>query len=489
VTADVPTKITGYGAEPGDSYTSVAVGDWFIDALDTDEREFSACYARPKSAVRDFFRFSVDHAGVWDVTFAASALDLGSARMQEVQLAIDDRPSLALQAMAYRQDEFGIEIGDRTELLDALKNGRRLKVRIGEQDLIYDLVGVRPALDALERCVAHYAPSAAPPSPEAEAPAASSVHSANTSPQPKAYEVEQFGQWSVYAFDNARGFAFCVASKSETNGVELVFSVDPKDNWRLALRNDGWQLREGDTYDLHYAIDDAAPVPVDGDAPGSSMVRLDLGDNGSIEPFKHGAQLRVIAAKSSFQFDLAGSTQALSAAHDCMARHAKADQASASLDPFASEPSRENRTIEERVIGAWTLEAMESSDGASALCSIKRTNDRNVQMLVTAMREPHLWVIALDGHGWQLQKSNSYEVLYRIDDRVPVEGTALALSASSMAIALGRTFVATDPLRDGQNIEFRMAQGNFSFELDGISQALDAANACANKYLGFPAAP
>src|SRR5690349_20149431 len=98
---------------------------------------------------------------------------------------------------------------------------------------------------------------------------------AETPPQPRTYEVEELGGWTVYAFDDASGFAFCVASAAAQDGIELIFSVDGDDNWRLALRNDSWNLHQGDTYDLRYAIDDAAPVVATGDAPGASMMRLD----------------------------------------------------------------------------------------------------------------------------------------------------------------------------------------------------------------------
>jgi len=311
---------------------------------------------------------------------------------------------------------------------------------------------------------------------------------AETPPQPRTYEVEEFAGWTVYAFDNASGFAFCVASAAAQDGIELIFSVDGDDNWRLALRNDDWSLSEGDTYDLRYAIDDAAPVVATGDAPGASMMRLELGGSETVEPFKRGKQLSVIAAKRTFRFDLAGSTRALGAARDCMARHTKGDRKSASEDPFATETSS-NRTkkIEQRMIGGWTFDAMENTDGSDALCSITRSSDEGVQLLVTAMRSTHIWAIALDGRSqrWGLHKNQSYSVSYAIDDGAPVPASALAIAASTLVIPLGKTFDATDPLRGGGKIAVRAAAGTFSFTLDDSAAALDALSDCANRYLGF----
>lgn len=313
---------------------------------------------------------------------------------------------------------------------------------------------------------------------------------AETPPQPRAYEVEELGQWTVYAFDDDRGFAFCVASAVQ-NSITLVFSGTGDGSWRLALRNDAWRLRDGDNYDLQYIIDHEAPVLVTGDAPSTSMVRFDLEGAAALEAFKRGNQLSVIAAKRTFRFNLAGAARALGAAHDCVTRHRDNSEA-AVQDPFSDAPPPSgSRILMRRTIGPWKLEASESTDGGAALCSVSRTNDRDVQIVVSALRNGHLWVVAIDARGqdWQLHQGQTYEIRYALDDQDPVAAHALGMGASSLVTALGKTFAATNPLRSGHKIDFQIAEGKFSFALDGVAEALDATRDCANKYLGFSEVP
>jgi hypothetical protein len=213
--------------------------------------------------------------------------------------------------MAFDQDRLVVEIDGSTGLLDALRNGRGLKVRVGDHNLAYDLAGVGPVVDAVERCVGRYAPTALAASP------------ATGTPKPLREERDIAGWTLTGSKDGPDGVATCVLNRADElgpilgiamqGGVDLVF---------VTLSDSRWDLKAEASYDISYAIDDGAPTSLAAKAVSESTMLFVLGQSfAATEPLRHASKLDFRAPETIALFDLSGSANALDGLRDCAERY------------------------------------------------------------------------------------------------------------------------------------------------------------------------
>jgi hypothetical protein len=141
--------------------------------------------------------------------------------------------------------------------------------------------------------------------------------------------------------------------------------------------------------------------------------------------------------------------------------------------------------VEREQVGDWTvLYANDQSEG-SALCNASRVNDQGVVFSIMAERSNHVWYFVVGGSNvLQVQPWSEFDVVYAIDGKTMTR-KALATSASSVTVLLGKSFDSTDPLRHGSRMEVRVDDETFSFSLSGSARALERVLDCANRNLGF----
>ena len=154
-------------------------------------------------------------------------------------------------------------------------------------------------------------------------------------------ESRQIGPWVLSALsEGGATLHACDLRRFFDDGYALGFWFDKYNGWRLTLAqlDKAWQLKANEHYALSYRVDDGPTVAVSGEADTSYAVGIPLGDDfGATLPFKRGRRIRIIAAKASFDFDLAGSSRALDALHDCALRYAGYQDPAVLRDPFSAE--------------------------------------------------------------------------------------------------------------------------------------------------------
>jgi hypothetical protein len=323
--AEFPTRITTGNEEEYDNYAAIAVGDWFVDAMDRDGR-FAACFTRPRPDMD--LNVSLERDGIVDMNVGAKALDLPLHQDHQVRFSVDGQPAVVLQGRSYWHDNISFELGKQPSILDAMKNGKRLQAEIGDHKLVYELEGFSSALSAVERCVAHYIaetdPFSAEPAQQSEAPAPGNPGvepPADNAPttQPKPVEERNIAGWTLMVSAAEPDKKTCQITRKDELGPLLgVMMQSPAAGVFLTLSDETWQLAKEADYDVRYLIDGGAPVPARARAVSEQMLLLVLGtDLSAAEPLRVAKTIDFRAPETIGLFDLSGSPDALDALRDC----------------------------------------------------------------------------------------------------------------------------------------------------------------------------
>jgi hypothetical protein len=144
------------------------------------------------------------------------------------------------------------------------------------------------------------APPPAPRTPPPPPPAASS----NVITTLATFSV---GNWSggAYSVPGSMAFDHCAASAEYKSGIALIFAVSRTFQWSMGMYNPAWQLAQGTSYQITYAVDGSGPTIAKAVAIGPSQVEIPLAPNVTLfQRFMHGNQLTINAASDHFLFDL-----------------------------------------------------------------------------------------------------------------------------------------------------------------------------------------
>ncbi len=147
------------------------------------------------------------------------------------------------------------------------------------------------------------------------------------------------GNWllGAYSNDQTGQFSHCAMSASYNSGITMLFAVNRTFGWSLGFADPAWKLSIGSTYTLKLSIDGGAPIRAEAHALTDQVVEVPLLDNSALfELFRHGYELRVVAADQTFTFNLTGTAQGLSVLLNCTQQHLVSAQPSLNRDPFAS---------------------------------------------------------------------------------------------------------------------------------------------------------
>jgi len=149
----------------------------------------------------------------------------------------------------------------------------------------------------------------------------------------------------------------------------------------------------------------------------------------------------------------------------------------------------EAKILEEREVGSWRLTAFSSESEKYKFCDASGplNQDTLLGIVLTPSRD---WYLSLSDDTLEFVEGQVYPLVYAIDDGRPVNAEAHAISTTILWIPVGNGDTAMDPLRRGNRITFRDADGNLvPFALAGSSRALDALVECANRHLGVSGLP
>lgn len=149
----------------------------------------------------------------------------------------------------------------------------------------------------------------------------------------------------------------------------------------------------------------------------------------------------------------------------------------------------EAKILEEREVGSWRLIAISSESGKYKFCDASGPLDQNTRLGIV-LTPSRGWYLSISDDTLEFVEGKEYPLAYAIDDATPVNAKAHAISTTILWIPVGSGDAAIEPLRRGNRITFRDADGNVvPFPLDGSSRALDALIDCANRHLGVSSLP
>ena len=137
------------------------------------------------------------------------------------------------------------------------------------------------------------------------------------------------GAWTGGAFTNAHTgtFSHCAVNAKYKSGVALFFAVTGTRQWSMAFSAKHWRFERGQTYPLHYQVDDGPVIQAGAVAKSTALVQVHLPVNGRIfSRFQKGTTLKVAAGRKVMQFALTGAGPMLNKLVRCASHHAGAGE-------------------------------------------------------------------------------------------------------------------------------------------------------------------
>lgn len=137
-------------------------------------------------------------------------------------------------------------------------------------------------------------------------------------------ETAQIGNWAAAAFTNDQTGAFsgCLMSVTYKSGIKLIFSIDRRYDWSMALANTKWRLETGASYPIRYAIDDFEPISATAKVLSPTTVSVQLRDTTDLfQAFRRGRLMAIRAGTETFSFRLDGTSDGLAWLIRCVKRY------------------------------------------------------------------------------------------------------------------------------------------------------------------------
>ncbi|HEY0442144.1 MAG TPA: hypothetical protein VGD36_18910 [Xanthobacteraceae bacterium] len=134
------------------------------------------------------------------------------------------------------------------------------------------------------------------------------------------------GNWKGGAYsatDNRRQFNHCAALAKYRSGVSVILAVNRSYEWSMGFLNPRWSLTKGNTYDISFTVDGAAPIESKALAINDEQVEVKLPDSSELfNQFRWGRQLTVTTAGQEFGFRLTDTSEVLPMLLECVNRYA-----------------------------------------------------------------------------------------------------------------------------------------------------------------------
>lgn len=136
-------------------------------------------------------------------------------------------------------------------------------------------------------------------------------------------ETGKVHNWTTGAYTNDQTgeFTRCSMSVAYKSGISLLFSIDKKYDWAMALINDKWRLNVGETHQVSFRIDNSGAIYSNAKVLTQSMIGIELTDTTQIfNAFRRGQLLVVTAGREDFNFRLDGTSDGLAWLLRCVKR-------------------------------------------------------------------------------------------------------------------------------------------------------------------------
>jgi hypothetical protein len=152
------------------------------------------------------------------------------------------------------------------------------------------------------------------------------------------------GPWKGAAYLDAETgeFSHC-AVYATYEGDQVLVLLRTEDGFSVGVADPAWRLEPGARYEFLMGIDARWARTVSGHVPGEQVVRVDFGDDPeTVQAFREGESLTVVARMGVFRFALAGTEAALADLEGCYARRRQGtavDLARAPASPSPEEAS------------------------------------------------------------------------------------------------------------------------------------------------------
>lgn len=134
------------------------------------------------------------------------------------------------------------------------------------------------------------------------------------------------GNWKGGAYtkaDNRREFNHCAALAKYRSGVSVILAVNRSYEWSMGFLNPRWSLTKGNSYDISFTVDGAAPIESKALAINGEQVEVKLPDSSELfNQFRWGRQLTVTTAGQEFGFRLTDTSELLPMLLECVNRYA-----------------------------------------------------------------------------------------------------------------------------------------------------------------------
>ena len=228
---------------------------------------------------------------------------------------------------------------------------------------------------------------------------------------PDGYAREQpfgAGQWiGTESFDDDTGdLGHCRIEATFNSGITLAFGLLPDFTLLIVLTNPRWSLPDEVQFPLQLAVDRRWSKSVSGRGIAPNGVVAYIGDDWqTFEALRVGRELRVVAARETFEFVLKGTSFGLMEAARCVLRNSqvasKPDPFSVQSDPFGSDPSN----------GAAPAGSLTQSEVAGFLAA---AGIENATLMTDAQRQK---TVPYAQHAWTLRATIGAFAEYPLEGR------------------------------------------------------------------------
>jgi hypothetical protein len=279
----------------------------------------------------------------------------------------------------------------------------------------------------------------------------------------KTIETRDVGDWQLVALadDSGNPNTCYVLGASVSDGQLMSVMIDDRRQWTLVIHNEKWDLGDGATRDLTYAIDGGTPVPGTAHAFGPKLLRFVLGESfAATEPLRRGNRMEIRFKQGGrASFSLKGSSNALDALLACATRHLG----------YKDDPDIAR-------IGNWLVLRKPHEDGS---CRAATAGDNDTLFIFAFEKESGYYVrISHSKDQWHLREGEKYVLIYRIDEGKPVE-TYAGASSNTVLMLLEKDPASLQPFKTGRLLHVKAQRQDLTVDLGDAAAALDALEFCA----------
>jgi hypothetical protein len=313
--------------------------------------------------------------------------------------------------------------------------------------------------------------------------------------------VEHFevGSWQGVAetSDPAGKLSHCAAFQDFPNGVRLIFTSLSDGRWRLGLEKPDWALTEGSDYPIRFRVDRRAFADARMRAVRPTQLFAPIGAQ-LLGQIARGNNLAMVVEGGEFAFPLTGSRRALAAVEECVARNrdrvfpppageassppADANAAASATASRWQLPLLADNAIETFDAGDWHGAAYGGWAGDVTHCAIRRDAPEGTS-LSFALLNGGDFMMALARNDFALVPGMRSSVAYRFAGEIVTgQGGAASRSVYVTPLRPGPIADAEARLRGAADLGVNVEGRELTLPLDGIGNALDALDACAERH-------